>query len=678
MKNKFNWDGAVNSVPFILRRNRMGLLDVYAEYFSNYISGGNLISRDKISLLGLKPLYDRYLTNGFITKIWVINRVPVYMGANLTQAIRQEMFALCPSVKTTVSMYNVPLRMNVTSDIFKRHLKKSANAYNQYKEVFDSLSDDEKLLGAVERSSTGQRTYINSDMLDRIKMMYDSYTYVYSEATHGKQFVHTYYFIQASARNKRDMKEFQKHLTTFLSGEQISFKPIRGTISQYLANFCPGTYIQDNTVKNVDPMLFSQENVAALSPCKTKGLVGDKGILMGIDAQTKLPFMLDFKASGAAQVIMWLAKSGAGKTFAAFFTALELLGDNTHCSAIDIKGNEWNKLAPYVDTTVISMDDTNPRFVNTMRLDDLECTKSDCQEAFNTAVRDTVTLLSLMVNIQDADKVNPSDVDMILEQAVMKMYNKRDVYKDNPDTFYKTRDMNYAEILDIVDQLSATHSYTPEQVRCCDLIRTRCANYFLAEGRYSDAFKNEITVGEIINKPMVIYSFNKNSTSMLDTLDTIRVFMVQALDGRKTTLRKRKRLHTAAFYEELQRCDQFGKLITYISHRVTGSRSDNVTIFLLLNAVSTFNNEDLGAIKSNITTKIVGLVEDGDIPILVKEFGCGPIEEYLKMINGEERDYWRNCFAIQYDTGLVTDKCVYKVVLPDYMQEQFATRDIYE
>jgi hypothetical protein len=48
------------------------------------------------------------------------------------------------------------------------------------------------------------------------------------------------------------------------------------------------------------------------------------------------------------------------------------------------------------------------------------------------------------------------------------------------------------------------------------------------------------------------------------------------------------------------------------------------------------------------------------------------------MINGEERDYWRNCFAIQYDTGLVTDKCVYKVVLPDYMQEQFATRDIYE
>ena len=658
----------------------MGLLNVYTEYFANWVSGGNLITRDKISLLGLKPLYDRFLTNGYITKVWCIVRVPVYMESNLTQAIRQEMFKLCPNVRTIVHTYNQPIKPNVQSDVFKRHLKKSANAYNQYRDIFESLDESDQLLGATEKGPQNQKFYINRETLDRIRMVYDSYVYVYDMASHGKKFTHTYYFIQASAKNKRDMREYQKHLQTFLSAEQITFRPINGSVSQYLANYCPGTFIQED-VKKVDPMLFSQDNLAALTPYKTKGLVNSKGTLMGVDAQNMLPFFLDFKSSGAAQVIMWLAKSGAGKTYAAFFTALELIGENTHCSALDIKGNEWNKLAPFLSegsAKVISMDDANPRFVNTMRLDDLNCTVDDCQEAFSVAVRDTVTLLSLMVNVQDADRVNASDVDMILEQAVMKMYNKREVYKDNPDTFYRTRDMRYEEILDIVDTIAATHSFTEDQVKCCDLIRTRCANFFLAEGRYSDAFKNEITVGEIIDSPLVIYSFNKNSTAVLDTLDTIRVFMVQALDGRKTTLRKREKKHTAAFYEELQRCDQFGKLLTYISHRVTGSRSDNVTIFLLLNAVSTFKNDDLGAIKSNITTKIVGLVEDGDIPILVDEFGCAGIKDYLNMINGEERDYWRNCFAVQYDTGLVSDKCVYKVVLPDYVAKSFATRDIVE
>ncbi len=48
-------------------------------------------------------------------------------------------------------------------------------------------------------------------------------------------------------------------------------------------------------------------------------------------------------------------------------------------------------------------------------------------------------------------------------------------------------------------------------------------------------------------------------------------------------------------------------------------------IFLLLNAVSVFNNNELNAIKSNITTKIVGKLEDGDIDLLVKEYGCKPI-----------------------------------------------------
>lgn len=199
---------------------------------------------------------------------------------------------------------------------------------------------------------------------------------------------------------------------------------------------------------------------------------------------------------------------------------------------------------------------------------------------------------------------------------------------------------------------------------------------FLVDGRYSEAFKNEVSVGEIINTPLTIYSFNKNAGTMLDNLDTIRVFMVQALDNRKTAIRKRQSLHTASFYEELQRSAQFGRLVDAISHRVTGSRSDNVTIFLLLNAISTFDNDAFNAIKSNITTVMAGKLDPEDINRLVENFGCYSIKNYLQEINSEDNERYRNCFAIQYDIGYKTDKALIKTIVPPDMSKQLSTRDV--
>lgn len=390
-----------------------------------------------------------------------------------------------------------------------------------------------------------------------------------------------------------------------------------------------------------------------------------------------LPLMVDFFNSGAAQVIMMLAKSGAGKTFSAFQIALSLIALDIHVSAIDIKGREWRKLLKFVDGVEINMDDENPRFVNTMRLDDFGCTRENCEYYFRMAVRATVNLLSIMVNLKP-EEGNVTDLETILEQAVLKYFSQNNVDSKNPKTFVNTRRMKYADIIDIISDLATTKSYSEDQRELCSVIRTRCSTYFVTEGRYSKAFKNEITVAEVLRKPLVIYSFNKNADVMLDTMDTLRVFMVQYLDTKKQSIRKEQKLHTAAFYEELQRSNQFGKLVETISHAVTGSRSNNVMIFLLLNAVSVFNNNELNAIKSNITTKIVGKLEDGDIDLLVKEYGCKPIQKQLEKINDKSTNRWQNCFAILYDTGVDVDKAIYRTVVPQYMLEQFKTRDFNE
>lgn len=472
------------------------------------------------------------------------------------------------------------------------------------------------------------------------------------------------------------MKIYKKELMSLLGSLNVGFKEIVGRIGTYLSNFGPATYIRDD-VRRFAPMLMSNENLTEQMPYKTKGLVGGKGLLLGLDAETKLPLMVDFFNSGAAQVIMMLAKSGAGKTFSAFQIALSLIALDIHVSAIDIKGREWRKLLKFVDGVEINMDDENPRFVNTMRLDDFGCTRENCEYYFRMAVRATVNLLSIMVNLKP-EEGNVTDLETILEQAVLKYFSQNNVDSKNPKTFVNTRRMKYADIIDIISDLATTKSYSEDQRELCSVIRTRCSTYFVTEGRYSKAFKNEITVAEVLRKPLVIYSFNKNADVMLDTMDTLRVFMVQYLDTKKQSIRKEQKLHTAAFYEELQRSNQFGKLVETISHAVTGSRSNNVMIFLLLNAVSVFNNNELNAIKSNITTKIVGKLEDGDIDLLVKEYGCKPIQKQLEKINDKSTNRWQNCFAILYDTGVDVDKAIYRTVVPQYMLEQFKTRDFNE
>lgn len=652
----------------------MKLTDLYSEAFANWVSGGNLIARDKLSLLGIKPLYDRYITHGYITKLWCIVGFPVHYDTNFTQAIRTEMFKICPTVKTVISTVNYPANVNPNSDIFKRQLKRAATGYTQYKEIFEGLSEDEQLTGSVEYDRNGRRSYVSADILNKIKDLYDSYTYVFDSATHNIEFTESYIFIQASALNKSDIRKYRKSLNKFMVGEGISFIELKGNINQYLNNYCPASY-EHEPIKKISNVLLSQDNLAAITNYKSKGLVGDKGVLFATDWQTKLPFMLDFFHSGAAQVIMVLAKSGWGKTYIMFNAALGLMGyKETHCSAIDIKGNEWVKLLKLgIRGQVIDMD--KGVFVNTLRLDNLEVTSEDCAEFFSLAVKDTVQFYKLVVNLLPSEG-NEKDLEDILNAAVMKMYYKRGVVASNPQTFIKTSDMHYDEIVTIINSLESAASYTPEQKKLCAVIKTRCASFFLSESGKGSELLKEITVQDILDAPLTIYSFNKNSNALLDLLDSLRVFMVQTLDNRVAMIRKRKGLFTGVFYEELQRCINSPELIRYISSRVTGSRSDNLIIFLLLNAIETFSDEGLNHIKSNITSYIIGRVIDEDAEIIKKSFNCSDIADYIDCVNSEKTEFYRNCFAVKFDTGYKVDKAIIKACVSEEMSTIMATRDV--
>lgn len=649
------------------------LATVYAEYIANWLTKGNLIAKEKITSLGLKPVFDRFLTRKRVTRVWTILAVPVHFENNLPYHIRTQMFKLHPKVKTIVHTYNKPVRIDVRSRKFTTQLTSATRQFDRYAQIYTQLSDDQRMIGAEFNVGNGSKVSINKEHLLAIRDNKDSYDYIFESVTGNQAFFLTYMFVQASAPDIEELNLYENELYGLLDKFKVAYGDITGELTPYLNNYCPAVYKQQE-MKKTYPMLMSEQNLSLFMPNKTQGLVGGNGLMLGIEWTNKLPLMINFFESSAAQVIMLCGKTGCGKTYTAFNVCVNAIGIGVHASALDLKGNEWCKLSPFVDTLIISMDEADSRFVNTLRLDDLDCDESNCLDMFNTTVNGTIMLMSIIVNLMEMEG-NPTDLEAVLRLAINKLYSKNGVIAENPATFYKTRSMKYGALLEIIDELMSSNSFNEEQYKMCNLIKSRCANYFAPEGLYAYLFRNEITVGEILNTPLVIYSFNKNAGGELDNLDTLKVFMVQFLDSKKQELRKRKKLHTFAFYEELQRCQQSEKLISYISSRVTGSRSSNVSVFLLFNAISIFRNGELAQIKSNITTRIIGKMDEEDIKILSADFGCKPIESMLKAIADPESMKYNNCFAIQYDTGLHSDKAIFKTFLPLEIEENFNTRD---
>lgn len=658
----------------------MKLRDLYADFLAHWWTDGGLINNQTISSVGIKPGFGRVDTKGNVRKMWVVTSIPNHYQYNLSEVIKILMYRSYPEIKTFVVEHCTPCNVPITSDNYKRLMTRAHERWQTEQEIMNHFSQTDQEIGKDVRIG-GRKFSFRRDKVERLKNDADSYMYAHKYQSAGGKFMRVVLSIEAISPSNRLMKGYKKELQDTLRGMGIGFREVRNNTATFLEEYGVAGYVQKEG--KVPSMLLSDENLAMNSHCRTRGLVGGSGILLGIDWQTKLPLMVNFFSSSAAQIILVYGRTGSGKTYFCFQSALGLIAEGVHCSAIDIKGKEWKLLSQYVDVTEISVGGAHSRFVNTLRLDDINADESTCLEYYNMAVRGTVQLLSTMVNLVSGEG-NPRDLEDILKQAVIKLLSSRGVYAEKPDTFIKTKGIKLQDLLPFLVELSKSETIkgTPKET-LGKIVIERCATFLETDSGADNMFKHEITVGEILNSPMVVYSFNKNDDTMLDLQDTLRVFMVQFLDTKKQAIRKAQKKHSACFYEELQRCQQFGNLVEYIKHAVTGSRSNNVKMFMLINDLSSLDGGALEAVKSSITTKVIGITNENDRVRLGKDYGCRKIMKMISKVS-EDEDY-SHCFVIDYNTGEskdphanTRDATIFKVVLPDDISESFRTADLKE
>ncbi len=219
-------------------------------------------------------------------------------------------------------------------------------------------------------------------------------------------------------------------------------------------------------------------------------------------------------------------------------------------------------------------------------------------------------------------------------------------------------------------------SSIPKEVReICNLARFRCESILKGDSALSEALKNEVTVQEIIDIPLVIYSLNKNTDQDLTVTETVMIFMAEYLSTKKHLFRKRKGLHSAIFAEEVQRYKEAGEIVNFLSSQTTGARSQNVMVVFLLNSLSRLNSNSFTPIKSNISTVILGLLSQSDIKMVKDDFGYTDIITDLNEIYGNPKEY-KNVFAISFNTGYQYGNALIRAMLPTSMNKILATRTI--
>lgn len=645
---------------------------MYANSFLAFVTNGKFIRGEEIASIAIKPIADRVLTRHRVTKVWQIFKFPYKFDFELIEQLKSDMRERYPDVLLVFQLINEPIALNIEHNTFVSQRNGAIDTYEKFKAAFESLRETDRAVGIKYTNEMGWKLSFSQKDVDEKKQMVDSYVKSSEAVQNGHAVVYTHLFVYAQALDNKAMNQFATSFRLELMKLKLKFKPVGSLLNNFLENYGPASYISANSMGFQQAYLFS-ENVTHILPTKSEGLVNTEGVLLGVNINNGLPFLLEFFKSGSGQTVMIAAQTGWGKTHLAFGFVLGLLSDNVHVSVTDLKGEEWNRIGQYTRFEEISLGGANPRSVNTLRLDDMLATRDDCVYIYNSAIAATVRVLSLMSTVSNNEY--KGDLEKALESAIIALYNAHKVVKENPDTFVNTRDLKYEDVLPYLAEIESTGS-SPQVVReICNLARFRCESVLKGSSTLAESFKNEISVQEIIDVPLVIYSLNKNTDHDLTVGETIAVFMAEYLSTKKHHYRKRLGLHSALFAEEVQRYQDGSEIVAFLSNQTTGARSQNVMIVFLLNSIAKLVGPTFAPIKSNVSTAIVGLLAEADIEMMDKEFGFHNIIPDLTEIFRHQQEY-SNAFAISFNTGYQYGNSLIRAMLPKDMNQSLATRTI--
>jgi hypothetical protein len=636
----------------------------------NWASGGvfSIGGMVKVSSGGVETERDKFFTSQGVGHIYTINMMNYEYTPSLISKISMEAARINPEirVKSCIDVQNVHVPIN--SPLYSGSANRALTEVMDFEREWNALNHRLRQSGIIVNNGVRAISITEDDRKKKAHRS-DSFVHVRNHVKNGGVFFLCAVVITVVFPSYDLAQAHGLQIKKVIDDEVRFGQRVSRAVATVLSNFTPSTTNQAQA--KLPRMLCSALNLTQLIPFRQEGIISTSGIAGLVNVKNSTPFWMDRFSSPEGSSSVTCAKAGKGKSLMGYVDTLELVGAGNTVIYIDLKGTEVYQCLSNAMDSVLQLDfsEKSTNFVNTMWI-----SKNVADYTMADAVNATADMLSIFVNLQPGEG-NIEDVKAILRAAVRSYYNKIGVRESNPDTWHRSREMDLLSLTQYIQSQrnERTSQKDDEFVKLFDTIMRR-----VTEGIRNNRLDNNecaVTLEDLLNHSVIIFSFNKNTDVSVSIVDQVRIFMVLAMSKRLAKYNKKHDLFTIIKAEEGQRYYTLPELGAGISDLASGSRSDNLSVDIILNDLHSLDREEFSALRANIANFIIGACDEKSANILETVFAKPQLAADVREIMHNPKKY-QYVFAVHFEQGTTEVNALVRSDVPPEVADMFKTRSV--
>ncbi len=453
--------------------------------------------------------------------------------------------------------------------------------------------------------------------------------YTYEVAKDGEKMYKGQTYIVVRSSTGTSLQRGIDAASQYLSSIGCAHKIIKSDVKRHMDLMLAMSDLRQGQTKDINSMVYSQETLAESMPL-TQGLNDTTGTFLGIDRKMLGPYFINFRATAKAKNIICAAGSGAGKTFLVQNWFLDMHADNYNMCIMDIKGTEFIAFTKAAGGVVLSMRPNSTFYVNTFRFDKEEVT-SDPRVYFDERFGLSKEVMMLL---GDLPENMVSQGEALLEEFLQSMYLEMGVSGDNPNTWFRTENLNPYAVYDYF-QSFCSFDIKRKYGDVCTRLLTRLSIYMSRTGSNSHMFRDAFNYKDVLDTKVLTFDFGMLGAgeSTDQAMFKVRVLYMSLLNDQYVAYKYSRGEWTGKVLEESGIAADY--LIKLYAKDFMLRRAQNQVTILLGNSISSLvANPNAAGILENANILVLGSLNKSSRDYLAQEFGleeeCDELEDLVR------------------------------------------------
>ena len=597
--------------------SKLSLVKMYDYLLANLLSGTSIIEPTiNLTDRDISVGYNTVASKSEISKYYVITHYPDWLSMNFLDRLRYE--CINDGVRIDYYIYGEGHQINWGS---------SEMAYKMrlWREYTDSVADKDNINVFEYREK-------RSDSLSKDRIISSTKYFNEADLDYRRKTLKVTIVIKVTGtRDDLGILNLTNSLTSlkgYMSSNDVKIKELRVNLIDWLRYFSPFSLSNILEIgKGINKKVITDDILANLTSYK-QGMLGERGIYLGVDVLSNTPVLKKFKEHpDAAENWLVSAETGGGKSYFVKNLLMNLLADNFVGMVMDYEGDEYTNFAHYLassnrdDVQIVSLGKNDAVYYDPMAIPELPVDCDIYGELKDMAVNNTLSLFRILV----AEGGTTSKVeDTIISEAIKRVYESV-LVTDDISTWHRSKGLRiilvYNELKDMLESKEFENSRgNADKHIALQKIVDNCSIYFEDGESKANTFKNPLSAMDLYTARLIVFSFGMRGATS-DQIDPV-VLALKQLSVAMISInisnycKYVRKCFNVKVFEEYQRWGDVKGSAEIIGNAMTGGRKRGDVNIIISNDLSGLlddSNAINTKLRQNIQYYAIGKVTDVDV-----------------------------------------------------------------